>query len=1121
MFIRNRNNYLLLENLKQAREYLTKKNIPLDLPEFLHITKSLEKLPNLIDPFTRMIFKDDDGRIGTDASMDEFDRIIDWVKTNKNIVSQLPRNLNQYKELEDIADDIMFLKHRRKVYLFTKSLYSSMRDQVKKLEGDDLDTYSDLATGFMDLTSEEKSSFTPLKYFKANNVSIEEFMDSIDRFIHSQDVNENRNKVLKYIEDNQDKLKVVYNENNVIAIQSNDKEAVCELGSQQWCIVYSPDTYQRQYFGPSTMNTQYIIHNFNLPASNSNSMFGITIDIEGKARNGSQDKMNRNIGLPKILELTGIPEGTLVSIHKSRYEELEKEYNNITNETPQEEIKLFRKITMDLGVHNGFNEKLEEWVANYANIELINPLNQSLKGELMGIREYLERRRKVVVLCDDLRITFDLSSVNTEYANNTIKEIDLVDSSMDQFLIKITELKLLLDTLGFVTLSREDFNDRINSLTPKITLQYSSVHDQKDNIILTETLKWVANNISDTSYEHNRDIITKILKNKSINSKIVGTYLLLIHPKELESIKKEITKNKESLEYYFINHNELVKLFQLNFNICILKAEGISLDTLHENSYSLTELVYLLFIYAFHVNNLYGDNINATLIDDKYITLDSIIHLNENINELGKKLSEIPITQRGEEVHENDLALQVEGVVYELSENFMNVSLNSEINSVTEFINIYNKLETSIDDFPEFIENNISEIYDNYGETDELADFLIDNVTDIQSLLDFDSYSSPEEEYVEYVGSLLIKSIEKKSVVLNRPITELQSEIENDVVRYAMYLAEKEGTEYKEIFFNSIGLEKKIETYTPRFHNPNNEEKEVEIWFYRTDYGTLGSLFYEEFDFENHDWWDHYYYDNSSYTEYYDELDISNIILLANYFKSKGFNIDLTSLDKYLIPENFGNNGNYFNIKYQKSNEYYRDDKELKELKIKVISILEEQYDYREESIGENNDDNPYDEINIDEIKQIIDHAYQDSDNEARGNEYWHDQISIIGETFLETWPDNKQNFGRDYLRWSNNNELMVIPNLDNLLGYDDFLMTITDYGSDFSVDDLFRAFIEYNGSISSATDSGYTSWEDANYEYFNERTRERLEDENIDYDFKSTLKESLKILSFKDYFIS
>ena len=300
--------FLLTENIKQAKEYIKKLGIknPDDEPIFAHIKNKLQSLPNLIGHFVKLAFTDENAMAQT------LDDIMDWIVNNRALIGQLPKNINQYNTIEELEDDIHHLKQNSQIKKFYNNLYSSMRKAVDELDEENKKKFDELALEYVALPEETKKLFTPLKYFEANNISIEDFIIALEKFINKETINDDKKAVLEKLKNYEGKYKIPYNENDVLVVQSNNQELVCDIGSQNWCIVYSPDTYAKSYFGPETTNTQYIVFNFNLPSSAANSMFGITIDEDGKAKSGGcQNKLNRGVSLESVYEMTGIPVGTI------------------------------------------------------------------------------------------------------------------------------------------------------------------------------------------------------------------------------------------------------------------------------------------------------------------------------------------------------------------------------------------------------------------------------------------------------------------------------------------------------------------------------------------------------------------------------------------------------------------------------------------------------------------------------------------------------------------------------------------------------------------------------------------------------------------------------------------
>ena len=321
MFIRNLGSFLIQENIKQAKSFLDNLEVPEDKRGYFNKLKNeLNKTPNLVYTFTKIVYDSED----PGSTFDESLRVINWIKRNKQILNKLPKDIIKYDNLEELSDDISNLEKNQLVDKFIKSLYRSMRDSISRLNEEDQQKFNELAYKFMKLDEEERTQFTPLKFFKVNDVSIGEFIKSLESFLNKSSANDQEGRVRQYIKDNGDKLEVTYDENGVIVVKTKDKEALCELGSDRWCIVYS-DNYRKSY--TSGYKTQFIIRNFNLPDTNVNSMFGVTIlpDNTEHSRGASQNKDNRYIPLPEIIEKTGIPEEALHSDYYQLYLDASKD----------------------------------------------------------------------------------------------------------------------------------------------------------------------------------------------------------------------------------------------------------------------------------------------------------------------------------------------------------------------------------------------------------------------------------------------------------------------------------------------------------------------------------------------------------------------------------------------------------------------------------------------------------------------------------------------------------------------------------------------------------------------------------------------------------------------------
>jgi hypothetical protein len=299
--------FLLNENIQQAKSILSKLELdPNTETDYQKVVKLLDKTPNLIGKFV-------DLRYNKKESMDDIEKVINWILTNRNVVGRLPKNILQYNTIEELNDDIVEFNRLQNIKTFYNSLYRSMKEKIEELNNDGKKKFDDLASSFMNLSKEKREQFTPLKYFERNNITLTDFMVALETFIEKNVINDDKGMILEKIKEYGDRVKIKYNKNNILVVQTEDNDAVCGLGSQSWCIVYGSDQTRTSYFGIETYNTQYIVFNFNLPSTSSNSQFGITVKVDGTVSSGaSQDKKNHYIPLEDVLEITGLPDNVLI-----------------------------------------------------------------------------------------------------------------------------------------------------------------------------------------------------------------------------------------------------------------------------------------------------------------------------------------------------------------------------------------------------------------------------------------------------------------------------------------------------------------------------------------------------------------------------------------------------------------------------------------------------------------------------------------------------------------------------------------------------------------------------------------------------------------------------------------
>jgi hypothetical protein len=580
MFILRKDTFLLQENVKQAKLFLKKfKGYEKEevIKIFNNIINSLNKMPNLVDTFTKMLFKVNNNEliIPNEHEIQEFNRISNWLKNNKNIIGDLSKNINQYNELEELNDDIEKLETKKKVEKFKKSLYRSMRDSINRLPDYEKDRFNHLALEFMNLPEEQKKLFTPLKYFEKNNVSIKEFLVSLEKFVGGQDVNEEKKKILQYVKDNN--IKVLYNKNNVLVISTKNKEHVCELGSQRWCIVYS-DSYYSSYIGNKQYNTQIFIYNFNLPTSNPNSLFGLTLLPNGQTMGGgSQNKINNHVRLSDIIKMTGIPEGIIESDYKKEYEEINKEI-----------IKIKKLISKG------------EYIESIKIFIYHNSLRNSHKRHILS-DEY-NKTSYMIDLINKFNNIEDLIMVLLKIINSDIdsgKVLDIIDTNL--FSMKTNEKKYSFEQIKNM-FKKEDLETLLR--TKYISELVISIINQ-ENIL--EVVDWAT-------------IDTNLSKSIEMNSNAQYSLQEMLHKKGWEYLINFLENCSESIVSYFSSIDSLFSI--------VMGEEHLSF-LLNSNKYNLK---YYLAIDIENAKKTLGKIVISDILTiDNYKKLMNINFLKDNM----------------------------------------------------------------------------------------------------------------------------------------------------------------------------------------------------------------------------------------------------------------------------------------------------------------------------------------------------------------------------------------------------------------------------------------------------------------------------------------------------------
>jgi hypothetical protein len=572
--------FLIKENIKQAKKFLQSigEEEPNENPVFKHIVDKLSKRPNYVDTFTRMIFSEKDA--SDENLLNEFDKIVDWILKNKDLVKRLPKNILQYEKIEELSDDISELERQNIIKKFTNSLYSSMRRNVQYLSNEQLDKYEDLAYRFMTLPEHTRNDFTELKYFKMNNISFDEFLDAIESFLDNNSVNKDMPAVLDYIKNNN--IEVVYNKNKVLGIKTKDRQHIKYLTPEKWCINYS-DYHYNMYLANDNYSTNFIIFNFNVPASSKYSLFGLTMRPNGTFREGAhQNRKNEEVTKKDIIYYTGAKDiyDYIKSDYWDEYVKYNKELFNLLNSIDEKgfeiDIKQISKaenFKHSEDTPNMFRSKINKHEIFKKMMDYYDNIYDSVKGFINSDFHMNENAVK------NLYDTFNDNSYSYPNKVSADKILEIEDSFkyLPYFMLKIiianTENNIELLTKSkkfevFLDINYTNFNlieeikkngfKFFNQLIDNEKLHIIQYLNKKDKHTRYDTFP-NADDLKDIKHQTDFDEFKKIYKYFKNNS-IVATYLM-------------INLNQEKFDYLFENGNYNIfyhpnfKQFSKNINI--------------------------------------------------------------------------------------------------------------------------------------------------------------------------------------------------------------------------------------------------------------------------------------------------------------------------------------------------------------------------------------------------------------------------------------------------------------------------------------------------------------------------------------------------------------------------
>ena len=281
--------------------------------DFLKIKSMLSQSPGYTCAFTRFFF-DMDPKIDKKTRYELLEELLQSLKDNKALLSQLPMQVDKYPSIkptiddirppiERLLDDLDRLKtnaeYNKITKNFTDSLYKVFRDAIKTSSDKVKERVKNIAVALNELESKHGKKINEYFYEGIKDykgladllVAAERHIKSCQNTSYTAFLNRLSSMNKKYGEANG--VEVLYNKDGVIVIEIRSFVANQDLNSNtKHCIVRTLahwETYNKE----DLFTKQYYVYNFNISPSDDESVIGVTINPGGEIR-AAHDKLDKS-----------------------------------------------------------------------------------------------------------------------------------------------------------------------------------------------------------------------------------------------------------------------------------------------------------------------------------------------------------------------------------------------------------------------------------------------------------------------------------------------------------------------------------------------------------------------------------------------------------------------------------------------------------------------------------------------------------------------------------------------------------------------------------------------------------------------------------------------------------
>lgn len=401
----------LNENVNQAEKYLRDLGYDVANQEWLDLRQGLydKRLNGYAGPIIKMITKKSGDSITFDG--DGLEQLEKLLSDSRNLLNNLPKNLFDYTDINELKKDIEALTVKSDITKFTKliSTNKGMADELTRVsQNNELnpEELSDISY-FVKASSEDRKPFL----LKVNNIkSIDELFKRLNGVVTDIKTGFNFKNTISLIGGlSETSAKILYAKNDMIIVRIFDYKASELLGSKSWCIQQSEDYFNRytnpkydDMTGEETPVRLFYFFNFNQDVDYNLKMIGFVIDNDNRVT-ASHDRwdhhLNNPVGylktigiLPKIFELN------LREKNKDIFGQLKKEvdsdsyaYRYSDRVIPRYTIS-YLKMVKD----NKYSQNLDNIINMYESIPMGTEVYDSEK------REYVKKTKTINIVAQSL-----------------------------------------------------------------------------------------------------------------------------------------------------------------------------------------------------------------------------------------------------------------------------------------------------------------------------------------------------------------------------------------------------------------------------------------------------------------------------------------------------------------------------------------------------------------------------------------------------------------------------------------------------------------------------------------------------------------------------------------------